>query len=331
MWQTILDRRQIELRTCVAVAPCSTSNLGPGYDVFGLALDPLKDRVEITKGSGKANRIILKMKGEGCSSVPLKAESNSAGLVIKRMAQDFQIKDDLTVTVVKGIPTGSGIGSSGASAVASALAFDRLFDLRLEKTKLVAYAVEGEMASAGTKHYDNVAPSLLGGFVIVRMKPTLEFIRIEPPRDLILVVAVPMIEVPNRKTAFARSILPKKVPLESIIHNVSNASLIVAGFYSKDVGMIARGINDAIVEPSRKHLIPGYEAVKRRALEAGALAATISGAGPSMISFLRTNRCAKQVAQAMSGGFEEANIKSRTIICRPSDGAKVLTRRGRPS
>jgi homoserine kinase len=140
----------------------------------------------------------------------------------------------------------------------------------------------------------------------------------------VLVVAFPMMDVPRRKTEFARGVLPEQVSLKSVVHNVSNASLIVAGMFSGDVAMIAQGIHDAIVEPARKHLIPGYDAVRRRAMDAGALAVTISGAGPSMISFLKTGKSGKRVAQAMAEGFKEAKLQSRTFICRPSRGARVI-------
>ncbi|MCJ7642713.1 MAG: homoserine kinase [Desulfobacterales bacterium] len=312
------------MKSCTAVAPSSTANLGPGYDVFGLALDPLKDKVQIVKGPGRSRKIEIKMLGEASESVPTEAVSNSAGLVVKRMAEVFDIEDDLRLTVVKGVPVGSGMGSSGASAAAAAMAFNRLFDLGMKKSDLVRFAVEGELASAGAKHYDNVSPSLLGGFVIVRTSPELRFIRVSPPRDLVLVVAFPMMDVPRRKTEFARGVLPEQVSLKSVVHNMSNASMIVAGMFLKDVAMISQGVNDVIVEPARKHLIPGYEAVRRRAIDAGALAVTISGAGPSMVSFLKTGKNGKRIAQAMAEGFKEAKLESRVFICRPSQGARVL-------
>jgi homoserine kinase len=333
--------------SCTATASSSTANLGPGYDVFGLGLDAFEDRVKITttkkkmmitSNKSKEKQITIKMsEGEGGSSkgegvgqeggiiIPTTPEDNSAGLVVKRMAEEFHIDYDLVINIQKNVPAGFGMGSSAASAAAAAVAFDKLFDLKIEKTKLVEYAAEGEVASAGTKHYDNVSGSLLGGFVIVRTSPKLEFIRIEPPNDLVLVIAVPLIKVPKRKTEVARSVLPNQVPLKSVVHNVSNASTIVAGFMSKDIEMIAKGIDDVIVEPARKHLIPGYDEVKRKATKAGALAVTISGAGPSIISFLKSNKNSKEVAEAMAAGFKEAKIESKTVICRSSTGAKVVS------
>lgn len=330
--------------SCTATASSSTANLGPGYDVFGLGLDAFEDRVKITttrKRMTMSNRskkqIIIKMSDEeersgkrgrgrgGGITIPSNPEDNSAGLVVKRMAKEFHIEYDLDINILKKVPAGFGMGSSAASAAAAAVAFDNLFDLKIDKTKLVEYAAEGEVASAGIKHYDNVSGSLLGGFVIVRTSPKLEFIRIEPPKDLVLVIAVPLIKVPKRKTEVARSVLPNAVPLKSVVHNVSNASTIVAGFMSKDIEMIAKGIDDVIVEPARKHLIPGYDEVKRKATKAGALAVTISGAGPSIISFLKSNKNGKEVADAMAAGFKQAKIESMTVICHPSTGAKVVS------
>jgi homoserine kinase len=333
--------------SCTATASSSTANLGPGYDVFGLGLDAFEDRVKITttrKRMTMSNRskkqITIKMSDEGEErsgkgiegreggggiTIPSNPEDNSAGLVVKRMAEDFHIEYDLDINILKKVPAGFGMGSSAASAAAAAVAFDNLFDLKIEKTKLVEYAAEGEVASAGIKHYDNVSGSLLGGFVIVRTSPKLEFIRIEPPKDLVLVIAVPLIQVPKKKTKVARSVLPNAVPLKSVVHNVSNASTIVAGFMSKDIEMIAKGIDDVIVEPARKHLIPGYDEVKRKATKAGALAVTISGAGPSIISFLKSSKNGKEVADAMAAGFKQAKIESMTVICHPSTGAKVVS------
>jgi homoserine kinase len=310
--------------SCTAVAPSSTANLGPGYDVFGLGLDALEDRVRITKASGRSRRITIKVSGEKSMSIPSVTEYNSAGLVIKKMSEDFDINDDLDVNIIKQVPAGFGLGSSAASAAAAAVAFDRLFYLKIQKPKMIEYAAEGEIASAGARHYDNVSGAILGGFVIVRTIPELEFIKLDPPRDLVLVIAIPTIKVSNRKTEVARSVLPKEVPLKSVVRNVSNASTIVAGFILKDIRMIAKGVDDVIVEPARKHLIPSYDAVKNNALKSGALAVTISGAGPSMISFLETSKNGKRVADSMAAGFKESRIKSRILVCHPSSGAKVV-------
>ena len=311
------------MKSCSAAAPCSTANLGPGYDVFGLALDALEDKVKVSRtypdGGG---RITIKNSDQTIPSMP---ESNSAGLVVKKMMQDFEISDSTEIEVTKGVPSGYGVGSSAASAAAAAMAFNALYDLRIDRKRLVEYAAEGEVASAGIKHYDNVSASLLGGFVICRVaSDRTQFIRLEPPEDLVLVVAVPCLEVPKKKTEVARSVLPKMVPLKDVVYNISGAATIVAGFALKDVETITRGIDDVIIESARKHLIPGYDSVKQNAISAGALAVTISGAGPSMIAFLKTNKNAKMVAAAMAKGFKETGVESRTFVCRASKGARLL-------
>lgn len=311
------------MKSCSAAAPCSTANLGPGYDVFGLALDAFEDKVKVSRASSDGEgRISIKNSDQAIPSTP---ESNSAGLVAKKMMQDFGISDNIEIEVTKGVPTGYGVGSSAASAAAAAMAFNTLYDLKIDKNRLVEYAAEGEVASAGTKHYDNVSASLLGGFVVCRIaSDRLQFTRLEPPKDLVLVIAVPWLEVPKKKTEVARSVLPKVVPLKDVVHNISGAATIVAGFALKDVETITKGIDDAIIEPARKHLIPGYDSVKQNAISAGALAVTISGAGPSMIAFLKTSKNAKTVAAAMVKGFKETGIESRTFVCRASKGARLL-------
>jgi homoserine kinase len=312
----------VTMKSCSAAAPCSTANLGPGYDVFGLALDALEDKVKVTRTYPDGRRITIKNNDQAIPSMP---ESNSAGLVVRKMMQDFEISDSTEIEVTKGVPSGYGVGSSGASAAAAAMAFNALYDLKIDRNRLVEYAAEGEVASAGTKHYDNVSASLLGGFVICSIaSDRLQLIRLEPPKDLVLVVAVPCLKVPKKKTEVARSILPKVVPLKNVVHNISAAATIVAGFALKDVETITRGIDDVIIESARKHLIPGYDSVKQNAISAGALAVTISGAGPSMIAFLKTNKNAKMVAAAMVKGFKETGIESRTFVCRASKGARLL-------
>ncbi|MDP8888386.1 MAG: homoserine kinase [Thermoproteota archaeon] len=311
------------MKSCSAAAPCSTANLGPGYDVFGLALDAFEDKVKVSRTYPGVRRITIKNSDQAIPSIP---ESNSAGLVVKKMMQDFEISDSTEIEVTKGVPSGYGFGSSAASAAAAAVAFNALYDLKIDRNRLVEYAAEGEVASAGIKHYDNVSASLLGGFVICLIaSDRLQFTRLEPPKDLVLVVAVPCLEVPKKKTEVARSVLPKVVPLKDVVHNISGAATIVAGFALKDVETITRGIDDAIIESARKHLIPGYDNVKQNAISAGALAVTISGAGPSMIAFLKTNKNATMVAAAMAKGFKETGVESRTFVSRASNGARLLT------
>lgn len=300
----------------IVKAPCSTANLGPGFDVFGLALDAYYDEIQLEKrGVG--------IKIQSSDSVPTVPEKNSAGLVIKEMSKKFKIKSGFFIKIKKGIPAGFGLGSSAASAAAAAVAFDALFNLGLDKNTLARYAGIGEKASAGSIHYDNVSASTFGGFVIVRTDP-FDVIRIEPPKDLVLCVAVPKLDVPPKKTKVSRSVLPKQIKLIDSVTNLSNASAIVAGFMKKDTLMIGSSIKDIIIEPARQHLIPGFARVKENALHAGALGMTISGAGPSVIAFATKSSNSKKICYAMKRGFLSAKTDCHTIICRPSKGATVV-------
>lgn len=297
----------------VVRAPSSTANLGPGFDVFGLALDAFYDEVSLEKSEHG-------IKIQSSNTIPLTPEKNSAGLVVKEMTKKFKIKSGVILKIKKGVPPGFGLGSSAASAAAAAVAFDALFNLNLDSNTLVKFAGMGERASAGSVHYDNVAASTLGGFVIVRTDP-LNIIKIEPPKDLVLCVAIPRLDVPMKKTQISRSVLPKQVKLSDSVRNLSNASAIVAGFMRKDVELIGNSIKDIIIEPARQHLIPGFNQVKENALRAGALGVTISGAGPSIIAFTPRSSNPKKICNSMERGFMSAKTKSDTVICRPSKGA----------
>jgi len=294
-------------------APSSTANLGPGFDTFGLAIDAFYDEITLTK-TKKGITIITD------DNIPTNPEKNTAGLVVKNMKQKLKIKSGIEIQIKKGIPAGFGMGSSAGSAAATAVAFGKLFKIKLNSNQLVEFAGFGEKASAGTIHYDNVAASVLGEFVIVKTNP-LNVIKIESPTNLRMCVAVPKIEVPKKKTKVSRGVIPKKVKLTDAVLNLSNASAIVAGFMKKDPKLIGNSIVDVIVEPARQHMIPGYKQVKQNALKAGAYGVTISGAGPSVIAFSKNSFDLKKISTAMAKGFKTANIECQTIICKPSKGA----------
>jgi len=294
-------------------APSSTANLGPGFDVFGLAIDAFYDTITLTK-TKNGIKIITD------DNIPTNPEKNTAGLVVKNMKKKFKIKDGIEIKIKKGIPAGYGMGSSAASAAATAVAFDKLFGLKLNGNSLVEFAGSGEKASAGTVHYDNVAASVLGGFVIVKTNP-LDVIRIEPPTNLRMCIAVPTINVPKKKTKVSRGVIPKKINLSDSILNLSNAAAIVAGFMKKDPEIIGNSIKDVIVEPARQHMIPGFAKVKENAIKAGALGVTISGAGPSVIAFSKSSANLKKISLAMAKGFASTNTKCQLVICKPSKGA----------
>ena len=294
-------------------APSSTANLGPGFDTFGLAIDAFYDEITLIKIK---NGITIVTD----DNIPTNPENNTAGLVIKNMKKKLKIKSGIEIQIKKGIPAGFGMGSSAGSAAAAAVAFDKLFKIKLNSNELVEFAGFGEKASAGSIHYDNVAASVLGGFVIVKTNP-LNVITIDPPMNIRMCIAVPKIDVPKKKTKVSRGVVPKKIKLTDAVLNLSNAASIVAGFMKKEPELIGNSIKDVIVEPARQHMIPGYEKVKQNALKAGAYGVTISGAGPSVIAFSKSSFDLKKISNAMSKGFKTANIECQTIICKPSKGA----------
>jgi len=298
------------------IAPSSTANLGPGFDVFGLAVNAFYDEITLTKKSVKGVSIVTD------DDIPTNPEKNTAGLVVKNMIKKFKTKDGIEIKIKKNVPAGYGMGSSAASAAAAAVAFDKLYNLKLNGNSLVEFAGIGEKASAGSIHYDNVAASVLGGFVIVKTNP-LDVIKIDPPKNLRICIAVPKLIVPKKKTEVSRSVIPKKISLKDSITNLSYATAIVVGFMRKDPELIGRSIKDVIVEPARQHMIPGFAKVKENAIKAGALGVTISGAGPSVIAFSNSSSNLEKISLAMANGFKSAKTECQTVICKPSLGASV--------
>ena len=289
--------------------------MGPGFDVFGLALDAFSDRVAVRRGPGRGVSVRVAPGGEG--GAPAGASRNTAGVVAARMAGEFGLGGRLEVTVQKGVPVGLGLGSSAASAAAAAVAVDRLFGLRLGLDDLVRLAGEGERAAAGAVHYDNAAASVAGGFVIVRGDPP-SVTRLEPPRGLAACVAIPDVRVPAAKTRAARGAVPARARMADCTSNVANAAAMAAGFASGDAALACGAAADAIVEPARRRAIPGYDGVRRGALGAGALGVAISGAGPSMIAFAAGRGNLPAIGRAMERGFAGAGVRCRTVRCGPA-------------
>jgi len=306
----------------VGRAFCSTANLGAGFDVFGLALNRYSDTVSARISSRKKIRIIVR--GHEGHNIPVELGRNSAGPPALELAKKAPLKKGLEIIVEKRVPQGLGLGSSGATAAACTKALDALLDLRLSNDELVGVASLGEKAVAGTAHADNVAASLLGGFVIVYDNP-IRTISLKPPNGLAVVVATPQLPVQSEKTRKARKIIPDKISVKKAVLNVGRASAMVAAFAQGNIRMIGTGMNDEIAEPYRQHLIPGYQDVKRMGLEAGAAGVCISGAGPSLVALVdRNNHAPRLVAQAMVEAFVRNNVRSTSFVARPAHGATIV-------
>ena len=304
-------------------APCSTANLGPGFDVFGMALDAFYDEVTVTK---KPKSFGIKIVSS--DDIPLDPKKNTAGIVAMEMKKDFKISNGLEIKIKKKVPAGYGMGSSAASAAACAIAINELFKIVNDRA-LLYYAGSGEKASAGTVHYDNVAASLFGGFVVVNPYARIEEDEIEcwplsVPADLRLVVAIPKIKVPKQKTKASRGVLPKNVKFSDATKNLAYAVSMVAelAIATNVADYFSRCIEDVIVEPARKKMIPGFDKVKKNAISANAVRCTISGAGPSIIAFCDGDE--EDIGEAMKKGFKSAKVDCDIVICKPSKGPKVV-------
>ena len=311
-----------KLNRVVVEAPATSANLGPGFDVFAIALGKLRDRLEIDFSPGGKLDVSLTM--ENASEIPSNPSRNAAGAVMLSMAKKYHVKGKIAGRLIKRVPLGVGLGSSGASSAAAAFAMKRAFELRADASELVAYAGVGEAVASGAAHLDNVSASLLGGFVIVRGKGA-EPIRVKTPPSLSLVVATPEVKLPERKTEYARSLIPKTVLTGQVASNVSMAATMIVGLANGDVRMIGEGMEDAIVERARAKMVPGFRAVKKAAKESGAAGVCLSGAGPSMLSFV-DNKEAKPraVLEAMLGAFRSHRAEAKGFITSVGEGARQV-------
>ncbi len=309
-------------------APASSANLGPGFDVFALALDSPRDTVRLRIGGSRgARRPSVRMAKVTGLAVPESETENGACVVCHEMAEQLGVKEEIVVELEKRVPIGLGMGSSGASAAAAAVAMNELLGLGLTPDELIYYAGKGEAVTSGSPHYDNVSASILGGFVVVRggagERPAA--VRFDPPAGLAVCVATPVVSLPGRKTEYARSLLPEAVPFETLVANVANASLMVSGFAKKDIKLIGKGMTDRAVEQARKSMIPGYDRVRSRAMGAGAEGVCISGAGPSMLAIVDKKRGRpEKVLEAMLAAFGQEGVKSGGYVTRIGRGARVV-------
>jgi homoserine kinase len=294
--------------------------LGPGFDVFALALEEPRDRLEIVTNSSTRRTVEISV---GNADVPTRASKNAAGAVVQSIAHRFKIYQRITLRLSKGVPIGVGMGSSGASAAAAAFAMNRVFNLNMDVAMLAAYAGEGEKVASGAAHLDNVTASILGGFVIVR-KGALP-IRFDPPESLAVVVVTPKLKLPRRKTAYARSLVPTRVGTMDMVSNVSMASTIVAGFAKKDVGLIGEGMEDSVVEPARARMDPGFEAVKKAVRQSGAAGVCLSGAGPSLLAVVDRERAGpRTVLDSMVEAFVSRGVEAGGFDTSVGEGARVV-------
>jgi homoserine kinase len=298
-------------KTITAFAPATVANVGCGFDIMGFALKGRGDRVTITLQEGKNNSIIS-MKGKYAVFIPAERHKNTAGVAVDAYLEATGNKDiGLSIVLEKNLPLGSGLGSSASSSAAAVLAINELLGHPLATEELIVYAMEGERVACGSAHADNVAPSLLGGFVLVRSYNPLDIIQVKCPDELFCAVVHPHIEL---RTSDARRILKRDIPMQDVIRQSANAAAFMIGISREDFELIGRSINDLLAEPKRTQLIPGYDSAKQAALDSGALAFGISGSGPSVFALCKGESIAVDVAEIVRRTFYLSGLGSDSIV-----------------
>ena len=307
-------------------APASASNLGPGFDVLGLALDEPGDVVEVERSETAGVQIV---EVTGAPSLSTDPTRNTAGVAASAVLHRIDPTEPpgVRLWVHKKMPLASGLGSSAASSVAAAVAVNELCSGGLSQDALVECALEGEKAASGTTHADNVAPSLLGGIVLVRSCTPLDLVSLPVPPALRIVVIRPHTQV---QTAMARQLVAeRRFEISQAVTNLGNVAALVSALHSGDLDLLGRSINDALVEPIRAPLVPAFGAVKDAALAAGALGCSISGSGPSIFAFTDDDGRVTDVADAMQGAFRQSGLGSdRYVGPVNTTGTRVLPSSG---
>ncbi len=300
-------------QVCV-YSPGSIANLGPGFDVIGVALDSVGDIVQLEKFDEPEVR--LSIMGVGAEDIPVNPDINSSGAVLQLVKERYDVPHGFKAEIRKGVPLGKGMGSSGASASATAVAVNQLLGLGLSLRELIRLAAHGEGAVAGAPHADNVAASILGGYVLVG--DDYDVVRLDAP-NVGMVVVAPEINIEN-KTRKARELLPETVALRDAVRNIGYASRMTATVALGDPVLFGRNICDNLVEPHRASMIPRFWEVKKAALDAGAYGYSISGGGPSVFA---VGERVDEIARAMVDAFSA--VKTRVYHTVPNNrGARMI-------
>lgn len=287
-------------------SPATVSNVVCGFDCLGFALGEPRD--EMTIAIIDEQRVSITNKDS--YGLPSDPNANVAGIALQALIDDARIDHGFQITSSKTIKPGSGIGSSAASAVAAVFGANRLLVDPYTNEELIAFAMKGEAFASGAIHADNIAPCIYGGFVLVRSVEPLDVVKLKYP-PLYATVIHPQIEI---KTSEARAMLPKEVPLKSAVRQWSNLGSLVAGLSNGDLGLVRRSLEDVIIEPVRKSLIPRFDELRAACLEAGTLGGGISGSGPSVFMLSETLETANDVEAAMSDVYRKTGIQFNTYV-----------------
>ncbi|HMQ59078.1 MAG TPA: homoserine kinase [Flavilitoribacter sp.] len=291
-------------------APASVANVAAGFDILGFALERPGDEIIVRLSETPGFRITQITGAKG--KLPMEPEKNTAGFAALKLLEYLgETGRGIEMEIHKKMPFGSGLGSSAASAAGAVVAVNELLGRPLEKRALLPFAVLGEQIADGAYHADNVAPSLIGGMVLIRSNKDLDIHRLPVPKGLYAAVVHPQVEI---LTKDARNVLSDAVSLQQCIEQNGNLGGLIVGLYNSDLELIGRSLNDVIIEPQRARLIPHFYEVKAAALDAGALGCSISGAGPSIFALCANSLVAETAGKAMSKVFTEAKIGNQVFI-----------------
>lgn len=294
------------MKSVTVKSPATVSNLCCGFDILGMAVCEPFDIMELSVTDEPG--IVIEHTDQ--YRLPVNADENIAGVALKAFLNAIEYKGGCKLVINKQIKPGSGVGSSAASAAGAVVAANELFGKPFSNKELVAFAMEGEVLASGSRHADNLAPCIYGGLVLIRDTASLDIISLETPPMFITIVH-PQIEI---KTSYARSILPAEVSLKTAVTQWANVGGLVTGFLQHDYALIARSLKDEIAEPVRSKLIPGFDIVKRKCIEAGALGGGISGSGPSLFMLSENKSTAAFVEKIMATIYGELGIEYKTYL-----------------
>lgn len=317
------------MRSVTVFAPATVANVGSAFDVLGFAVAAPGDTVTARR-SEKPGVTISEIVGDN-GVLSRDPHKNTAGVSVLAFIKHLEgqgpsslATTGIDISLEKGLPIGSGLGSSSASTVAAVVAANEILGAPLSREELLPFAMEGERVACGAAHADNVAPALLGGFVLIRSYDPLDVVHLPTPSNAWVTVLSPDLEL---KTQDARKVLKRSVSLESAISQWGNVAALVAGIYQNDVRLMGRALEDKIVEPERAQLIPGYAAAKKAALESGAAGCSISGSGPSLFALTESEAAANTVGLAMRSAFAALEIQSNVYVSQiNSTGTSVIHR-----
>ena len=294
------------MKEITVLAPGTVSNVVCGFDCLGFALDSPRDEMTLRLTEEKN----VKITHLDSYNLPTEPEKNVAGVALLSILDSIEDEIGFEIEITKRIKPGSGIGSSSASAVGAVVAANKLLGERFSRLELAEFAMQGEQVASEGRHADNVAPCLFGGFTLVRSVTPLDIVSLDFPK-LFATVIHPQIEI---KTSEARKILPAEIPLKSAVEYWSNLGALVAALAKGDYELLARALEDKIVEPVRRKLIPHFDEIKTESLRAGALGGGISGSGPSVFMLSETKETAQRIENAMREIYAPTEIDFNVYV-----------------